>query len=249
MGWQRCQMPLSHTRQPSVRPHSRRQQRRDAPSAISTSGTSEAGHLAPSRLTLRCRKPDPNEACSGESGRRQTHLKSGHSRERGAGGGTSSSTTFPECFRRSELPGIAVPRAALRMTALRCLVRVTSAMHWWTCGYAWISRNRGLAKNALPSARPIASSTGQNTSHSAGAEPCGRIDSMGERPRHPIKEWEALIRRAEVAGWRATRRKNYFHIWCPCGQHHRSIPLTPSVGGTLLNVSKWLERQSCWKEV
>ena len=72
---------------------------------------------------------------------------------------------------------------------------------------------------------------------------------MGERPRHPIKEWEALIRRAEAAGWRTTRGKKYFLIWCPCGQHHRSIPLTPSVGGTLRNVTKWLERQPCWKEV
>lgn len=73
--------------------------------------------------------------------------------------------------------------------------------------------------------------------------------TTGGRPRHQVKEFEALLRRVEAAGWRVTRGKNYYHAWCPCDKkHHRSVPLTPSVSRTLLNTTRWFERQDCWKE-
>jgi len=71
---------------------------------------------------------------------------------------------------------------------------------------------------------------------------------MSPRKRHPDKDWEALLRQVEAQGWRVTRKKGYFQLWCPCGDHRRSVPLTPSGGRTLLNVRKWLSRCSCWKE-
>jgi hypothetical protein len=68
------------------------------------------------------------------------------------------------------------------------------------------------------------------------------------RPKHPIKELEALLKYAEHHEWRADKPNAYFRLRCPCGMHQRRIHLTPSDPNYELNARKWLERQPCWKE-
>ena len=69
------------------------------------------------------------------------------------------------------------------------------------------------------------------------------------RPRHPRKDLEAVLRAAEDRGWRVTKGKGYYGLWCPCpARHKRWVALTPSGSGYLTNLVSWLERQPCWKE-
>lgn len=67
------------------------------------------------------------------------------------------------------------------------------------------------------------------------------------RPRHPIKELEALLRHAEAHGWRAARGKKYFKIFCPCGQHKHTVHLTPSDPNYETNLRGYLKRRTCWE--
>ena len=69
---------------------------------------------------------------------------------------------------------------------------------------------------------------------------------MGERPRHPRKELEAVIREAERRGWRASRSRLYYVMLCPCGAHRKSVHLTPSDPGYERNLRGWLRRATCW---
>lgn len=72
---------------------------------------------------------------------------------------------------------------------------------------------------------------------------------MGERPRHPDKDLERLLRDFEKQGWSVTKRKRYFNVYCPCeGKHKRGVHLTPSDSNYELNVRKWLQRQPCYKD-
>lgn len=54
------------------------------------------------------------------------------------------------------------------------------------------------------------------------------VVAMPDRPRHPKKDLEAVLVIAEKAGWRVTRKTRYFKMYCPCGNHLRSIHLSPS---------------------
>lgn len=69
---------------------------------------------------------------------------------------------------------------------------------------------------------------------------------MADRNRHPNKELEAAIRYAEAAGWRRTRGKGYFRLYCPCGIHIKSVALTPSNPNYKRNLISWFHRQDCW---
>lgn len=71
---------------------------------------------------------------------------------------------------------------------------------------------------------------------------------MPERPKHPVKELESLLREAEDKGWRVSRGKRYYRLYCPCGEHMKTMHLTPSDPRYRLNFRKWLERQPCWKD-
>ena len=66
------------------------------------------------------------------------------------------------------------------------------------------------------------------------------------RPRHPKPALEAVCGEAEAAGWRITRGSIYFKAYCPCGQHKRSIHLSPSDPNYLQNLRQWFTRQPCW---
>jgi len=76
---------------------------------------------------------------------------------------------------------------------------------------------------------------------------CQTGQPMADRPKHPRKELEAVIREAEARGWRVSKGKGYFRMLCPCGKHKKWVALTPSDPRYGTNLGKWLARQSCWE--
>jgi hypothetical protein len=73
-------------------------------------------------------------------------------------------------------------------------------------------------------------------------------DGYADRPRHPVKELEAVLSYAEGRGWRVWKGSAYFGMRCPCGQHQRWVHLTPSNPNYERNLRSWLKRQPCWQE-
>jgi hypothetical protein len=70
-----------------------------------------------------------------------------------------------------------------------------------------------------------------------------------DRPKHKVKELEAILQDAESESWRVTRGKKYFKLWCTCsGKHRKTVHLSPSDPNYERNLRKWLERQPCWGE-
>lgn len=51
---------------------------------------------------------------------------------------------------------------------------------------------------------------------------------MADRPRHPKKQLEDLIRIAEGQGWTFTKGRKYFTGRCPCGLCSETVHLSPS---------------------
>jgi hypothetical protein len=45
----------------------------------------------------------------------------------------------------------------------------------------------------------------------------------------------------------AFRQGTYFVGYCPCGEHMRTIHLTPSDVRYGWNLEAWFRRQSCWR--
>jgi hypothetical protein len=78
---------------------------------------------------------------------------------------------------------------------------------------------------------------------------------VGSRPRHPRKELEALLKEAESNGWRVTKGRRYYTIWCPCpGRHRETVHLTPSgsnyernLRAHLRNLRAHLRLTTCWE--
>jgi hypothetical protein len=69
------------------------------------------------------------------------------------------------------------------------------------------------------------------------------------RPRHPIKEFEAVLRAAESQGWTILKAKKYFKMLCPCEDKHlKTMHLTPSNPMYLKNLLGYLIRVTCWEE-
>lgn len=66
------------------------------------------------------------------------------------------------------------------------------------------------------------------------------------RPRHPDKDLERLLRGCESAGWRFEKGKKYYKGRCGCGDHRKTVKLTPSNPNYLRNVRQWFKRQRCW---
>lgn len=64
------------------------------------------------------------------------------------------------------------------------------------------------------------------------------------RPRHPNKDLERVLRDLEDEGWRVERRR-YFVAFCPCGEHMKTIHLTPSSSGYERNLRAWIQRCPC----
>lgn len=77
----------------------------------------------------------------------------------------------------------------------------------------------------------------------------GRGIGVPQRPRHPVKELEAVLRHAERLGWRVTKRKKYYKLYCPCEDKHRlTLHLTPSGGRYEMNWRKHATARTCWAE-
>lgn len=64
--------------------------------------------------------------------------------------------------------------------------------------------------------------------------------------KHPRKELESLLGEFYEAGWRIEDPPTYYHVFCPCGDHHRWIHLTPSDPKYAQNTLRWLYRQPCY---
>jgi hypothetical protein len=62
------------------------------------------------------------------------------------------------------------------------------------------------------------------------------------------KALKAIRREAELKGWRVTRGKGYYKMWCPCGRHMKTVKLTPSDPGYPRNLLGQLRRATCWDE-
>jgi hypothetical protein len=72
---------------------------------------------------------------------------------------------------------------------------------------------------------------------------------MSARPRHTIKELEAVLKEAEDKGWRVTKDMKYFKMWCPCKDKHRkTVHLSPSDKNYERNLRAELGRRTCWTE-
>jgi len=94
------------------------------------------------------------------------------------------------------------------------------------------------ARSAAVANRPALGQCADLMAYRAGVPP--------GRPRHPDKDLERLCQEIEAAGWRLTRRNRYYSAYCPCGQHKRTIHLSPSDHSYAQNVRQWFRRQPCW---
>jgi hypothetical protein len=68
------------------------------------------------------------------------------------------------------------------------------------------------------------------------------------RPKHQVKELEAVLQEAEVKGWRVEKGKRYFKMFCPlkCGEHRKTVHLSPSDRNYERNLKGQLRRATCW---
>lgn len=66
------------------------------------------------------------------------------------------------------------------------------------------------------------------------------------RPQHPKPHLEAVLKEAEDKGWRVTRGKKYFMIWCPCPKRHKKTVKISPRGKYLTNLIGELNRATCW---
>ncbi len=76
-------------------------------------------------------------------------------------------------------------------------------------------------------------------------------DAPRRRPKHPVKELEAVLQEVDSRGWRVEKKKGqaYFKIRCPCPEKHmRWVHLTPSGANYETDLRHWLRRCNCWGE-
>jgi hypothetical protein len=65
---------------------------------------------------------------------------------------------------------------------------------------------------------------------------------------HPKKDLQALLMRFHKLGWKIVDPPTYYKVYCPCKRHKTTVHLSPSNPNYILDKTKWLERQSCYKE-
>jgi hypothetical protein len=62
------------------------------------------------------------------------------------------------------------------------------------------------------------------------------------------KDIEPVLRAAENQGWRVSKGKRYYKMWCPCPlKHMKTVHLTPSDPNYVRNLLAQLRRRTCWK--
>lgn len=61
-----------------------------------------------------------------------------------------------------------------------------------------------------------------------------------------------MLMKFHEAGWRIedpTKGGGYYKVYCACEEQHKAtIHLTPSNPKYVLNKTKWLQRQECYKQ-
>jgi hypothetical protein len=67
------------------------------------------------------------------------------------------------------------------------------------------------------------------------------------RPKHQVKELEAILSEAEKKRWRVEKGKKYFKMKCPneC-KCWKTVKLTPSDPNYEKNLRGQLQRATCW---
>lgn len=68
---------------------------------------------------------------------------------------------------------------------------------------------------------------------------------MGYWRKHPRKDLEEVLVAFHKAGWLIEDSGTYYRVICPCGDHQRSIHLTPSNPNYGRQALSWLRRQPC----
>jgi hypothetical protein len=64
-----------------------------------------------------------------------------------------------------------------------------------------------------------------------------------------VRELEDVLQEAEEKGWRVTRGKGYFKMFCPCpDKHRRWVHLSPSTRNYEKHLRQWLQHYTCWEE-
>lgn len=68
------------------------------------------------------------------------------------------------------------------------------------------------------------------------------------RPRHKIKEFEAVLKEAEAKGWIIKLGGNgHYKMYCPCSlKCKKTMASTPSDPNALRNLLGQLNRATCW---
>ncbi|MBE1533286.1 hypothetical protein [Actinomadura algeriensis] len=67
------------------------------------------------------------------------------------------------------------------------------------------------------------------------------------RPKHRDKELDEVFAEAWDKGWRITRGKRYWKLWCPCeSKHLKSVKLTPSDPNYKKNLLHKPASGTCW---
>ena len=66
------------------------------------------------------------------------------------------------------------------------------------------------------------------------------------RPKHKVKELEALLAEAEGNGWRVDKKTAYYRMRCPCGKHMTWVHLTPSNPRYEQEKRQKLQGTGCW---
>lgn len=71
---------------------------------------------------------------------------------------------------------------------------------------------------------------------------------MAGRPKHQKKDLEAVLRDGERQGWRITKGKKYYKMYCPCeAKHLKTVKNSPSDPNYRKNLLGYLERETCWE--
>ena len=71
---------------------------------------------------------------------------------------------------------------------------------------------------------------------------------MGYWKKHQDKDLEKVLEVFDQHGWRIEDPPKYYRVKCPCGDHQRSIHLTPSNPNYGQQALRWLYRQPCTQQ-
>lgn len=72
---------------------------------------------------------------------------------------------------------------------------------------------------------------------------------MARRPKHQKPALEAILKQAERRGWRVTRGKRYYKMYCPCERKcKKTVKLSPSDPNYQINLLGELKRSTCWEQ-